>query len=261
MKRLRSYRGGYTIVETLIYLGVTSLLFASAAILISGQQARTEYNQTIREIESYITDINNDISTGYYPTTGVGCTSTGGVPTVSGGGSLGSNGGCLFLGRLLHVVPGGANEHTIDVLTIVGSRLNSAGDESVDIFDANARIFPAELRESREFSEVISFKWARFTNGGSTAAFGLTSTLQPLLAVNNSGSTVARLIAVDGTSVGGTSSGDLATIFESKGITDDPGQIEICVESNAHDAHSIITIDQSAAGGVRTTTNVGIGCP
>ena len=66
--------GGYTIVEVLIFLAVSALIFASAAIAIGGQQQNVQYSQAVREFEIQVKDAINDVANGFYPAyTDVAC--------------------------------------------------------------------------------------------------------------------------------------------------------------------------------------------
>lgn len=60
-------RGGFTIVETLITLAVSSALFVTIMTAFSGRQGRVEFAQGVRDIESHLQDVANDVSNGYYP--------------------------------------------------------------------------------------------------------------------------------------------------------------------------------------------------
>jgi hypothetical protein len=97
---------GYTITETLIFLAVSGALFASAFILISGRQARAEFQYGIREFSSQIQDVMNDVSTGYYYhpgslrcTVGTGPSAPLVFTPVSN--EQGANKDCIFIGRVI----------------------------------------------------------------------------------------------------------------------------------------------------------------
>src|SRR4051812_35553772 len=93
---------GYTIIEVLIVLAVTGVLLASALRLISGQQARTEFSQSIRDVQSQINDVMNNVSSGYFATGGkVGCTTSSSGPTLSStppSGGSGTSKDCILIG-------------------------------------------------------------------------------------------------------------------------------------------------------------------
>lgn len=98
---------GYTIVEVMIFLAVTGTLFIFTVLLMGGQQRRTEFAQSVREFETRVQDIINDVSTGYYSKAiNFTCQKPGGngPPVLSanaGADSLGSNEECIFIGRAL----------------------------------------------------------------------------------------------------------------------------------------------------------------
>src|SRR5690606_37810165 len=128
-------------------------------------------NQAIREVEAFIMDINNDVRTGYYPTTNVGCThdDADGPDITPSGGSIGARGDCIFLGRLLHIAPGGVTdrEQKVEVYTIIGNRRSSVAvgaDDASTLGQAKPIISPLVV-ETVQFSEVISFKELRYGGG------------------------------------------------------------------------------------------------
>lgn len=259
---MRSRRGGYTVVETLIYLAVTGALFVGAAAMISGQQAKTEFNQAVREVETFILDIANDVTTGYYPSANVSCTATPGTPaSITPGGSdeLGARGDCLYLGRLFHVSPD-HNEQKVDIYSIVGNRLHDPGERDVaNLGEAMVQISDL-LVESREFSEIISFKKLTFSNPSvsDTGAFGFVSSLASFDGDELQPGTIStHSLAVGNTTLDNNFS-DIQSRFNqdspSQARNQSPGVITLCVESNATDAHATIEIGSAnSSSGVRTT--------
>jgi prepilin-type N-terminal cleavage/methylation domain-containing protein len=107
-------RGGFTIVESLIALAISSSLFVIMMVMFNGRQARVEFSQGMRDIESYILDVANDVRNGYYPSVGNQVCSvdvaTGNVKFSSGTTLQGTSNECVFAGNLLlfdsSVVPG-----------------------------------------------------------------------------------------------------------------------------------------------------------
>lgn len=118
---------GYTIVEVMIFLAVSGALLAGALALVSGQRQRTEFSSAVRELDSQIRDVMNDVSTGYYSrTANFSCSAGAGGPVISvppsGDNSQGSNEGCIFLGRGLQFTEGDDYiTHTIVGLRQAGS--------------------------------------------------------------------------------------------------------------------------------------------
>lgn len=101
-------------------LAVSTALLTSAMFLIGGQRQRTEFAQAVRELDSQIRDVMNDVATGYYPKIAtVSCTSGGSGPVLSDTGNVqGTNVGCIFIGRGLQF----KDSATYDLHTIVGRR-------------------------------------------------------------------------------------------------------------------------------------------
>jgi hypothetical protein len=129
--RQRSFSiGGYTVVETLIFLAVSSFIFISAVVLINGRQARAEFQSGVRNFESQLLDMANDVATGYYRSTGTTkkCDASGYF--TGGDVPLGMNENCIFIGTVIKLGSGGAagNEEFVQ-LTMAG--LRKQGDDNV----------------------------------------------------------------------------------------------------------------------------------
>lgn len=116
---------GYTIVETLIVLAVTSMMFAAIVVSFNGRQARVEFSQAVRDYESMMQNIMSDVSKGYYSSEGYECYIDSGnhyKPTlkerlIPANNTTGTNGDCIFMGKILE--PNGKSNF---VHTIIGSR-------------------------------------------------------------------------------------------------------------------------------------------
>lgn len=96
--------GGYTIVETLIFLAVSSAMFFAAMALISGQTNKAQFVTVVRDFESKLTAIANDVSTGYYQNNAdFSCTDGNTGPNVdfSSGEDQGTNDACIFVGTVV----------------------------------------------------------------------------------------------------------------------------------------------------------------
>ena len=97
---------GYTILEVLIFIAVSSLMFVSAMRAISGRQKQVQFTQSVQEFDAKIKDIINDVTTGYYPTNDtVDCTVSGDdVVIIDGSGTnqeLGTNDDCIYVGKVI----------------------------------------------------------------------------------------------------------------------------------------------------------------
>lgn len=121
MSRVSSQVAGYTIVETMIFLAVSGFLFASAMLLVGGQQKNTEFTTTVRDFDSKLQSVINNVSNGYYNNTGsTSCTVSGGVITVTAnGGTAGTNQDCTFVGQYISLKP---SKTAFTVTSYVGLR-------------------------------------------------------------------------------------------------------------------------------------------
>lgn len=132
-------RGGFTIVETLIVLGVTSVLFVAVIGSITGRQNRIQFSQGMRDVSSSITDIFNDVSTGYFPTIpGLKCVagSDNTAPQLSYDASLGDATGerqdCVFAGKVIQIGTD-TSASTGFVYSMTGRRLTYNGVNASDV--------------------------------------------------------------------------------------------------------------------------------
>ncbi|NBU34260.1 hypothetical protein EB118_16090 [bacterium] len=135
-------RGGYTIVETMIFLGVTGTLLISAMTLMSGRQASVQFTQGVTDAQSSMQDIIGQVSTGYIPrNTSWKCE----VPTPSQASSQptftntpsnqGESNSCVFLGKAIafrNDTEGGE----LRVISLASRRLNAAGKEVSSLLEA-----------------------------------------------------------------------------------------------------------------------------
>lgn len=123
MKRLVS-KSGFTIVEVSIVLAVVGVIAAATLPFISGKQSSTQYTIGINQIQSQISSVINNMSTGNIPVNkGFTCTSDSNGPKISA--TSGSNtGACQFLGEAVYF-----KQNSMLIIPVVGIR--SVGDTLV----------------------------------------------------------------------------------------------------------------------------------
>jgi prepilin-type N-terminal cleavage/methylation domain-containing protein len=127
MELTRKQRG-FTIVEVLVVLAVTSAMFILAASAINGKQNVAEFQQSINDIRSSIQQEIDQVAAGDYPNTGnFTCDGTLGTLLIQPGtGNQGSNTGCIYLGKVLQFGVHGTNPQQFISYTIAGLQ-NNAG--------------------------------------------------------------------------------------------------------------------------------------
>jgi hypothetical protein len=123
---------GYSVIETMIFMAVSGLMFIFAAGFISGKQANVEYRQSVNDINTQIRSLVNDVSNGQYDSLGsyqCSANDASGTPSfipgtaaqgTNGGRTAGTSAGCIFLGKILHF--GVNNEPTKYAVYTVAAR-------------------------------------------------------------------------------------------------------------------------------------------
>lgn len=145
---------GFTIVETLIVLAVTSLLATSTLLLVSGRQGRTEFSTGVRGVESLLRDISNDIADGYYANTAgsqyLTCSSVTATSVVLGtavADNQGSNTGCVVIGKAIQFAPLDLGSNKLKVITLFGRQFVNASSAQGDVQSFNnsggSGVYPA----------------------------------------------------------------------------------------------------------------------
>lgn len=141
---------GYTIVEVLIFMAVSGLMFVVAAVFVNGKQANVEFKQGLYGINSDIRTVINEVADGrYQPLTYGGSRYSCRAPTtfpffpifLSSPKEQGTGGGidgCVFLGKVLQFnVADRApdNAKYVNIFTIVGRQNKpSTKNEAVTSF-------------------------------------------------------------------------------------------------------------------------------
>lgn len=135
--------GGYTIVETLIFLAVSSAILITAIMLIGGQQSRTQFQSDVRGFESKLVDIANDVATGYYRNAGgtKECVETANGPQFSGANTpLGMNQKCVFIGTVIKFGDGGTDGGDRFVQFTMAGLRQSGGNNVLDLVQAKPQV-------------------------------------------------------------------------------------------------------------------------
>lgn len=102
--KLISKQLGYTIVEVMIVLAVSGLMFLMAVIFINGKQQTAAFKQSTNEMTSRIQKIANDVMDGQYSDVPLECSLSASQvsATYNSGNSQGTNSDCVFLGKITH---------------------------------------------------------------------------------------------------------------------------------------------------------------
>ncbi len=187
---------GYTIIEVLIFLAVSSVLFVSTMIYLSGRQQQVQFTNATRDFETKLIDVANDVANGYYQTTaGVGCDPAGNISTS--GTVQGSNKECIFLGRFIKLAGPDAEHFTI--YSMIGKRTV----DSVDIISLS-QASPRLLLTPDDSKNTSLREEDPFGYGSRVACVGLGDSCNPAT-TSNAG--IAFITRLDGSTGANTTGG------------------------------------------------------
>lgn len=154
---MRRVSAGYTIVEILIFLAVSSFLLTVSLIYLSGREDSARFSQSMRDLQSNVQDWLNDVPTGFpggSNAAGAGgqfhCVSLPPRQRIDAGAANPSvpnqnSADCIYLGKALQFTDKAdtTNDSKVFVYSVFGSRLSSSGsgDLSANLVDSGP--FPA----------------------------------------------------------------------------------------------------------------------
>lgn len=166
---------GFTIVEVMIVLAVTLIIFASAVIAVNGRTQKAEFMQAVNDTQSSFQAIMNDVATGYYNTQNVYCAVTNTPASLqfsTAAGSTTGQGDCMFLGQALLFTSG----NTYYGFDVFGARQDitctSNCNLSTDYLDAQPTIPPnlPDLVTASSLSNELVAQWAKYSTGANVSA-------------------------------------------------------------------------------------------
>jgi type II secretory pathway pseudopilin PulG len=130
---------GYTIIEVMMFLAISGVMFLIAGSFINGQQQATQFSQSLNDFESKVQDVVNNVATGTFPDAGTfTCNvnaSSGTLSFTTGTQTQGTNQSCVFIGKALQLYPQN-NPDGLNIFTVAGRRTDSAGAEVQRLDDA-----------------------------------------------------------------------------------------------------------------------------
>lgn len=260
--------GGYTIVETLIFLAVSAAIFFAAMMYVSGRQNREYFITAVRDFETKLLDVANDVATGYYQRSGsLGCAATAAGPTYSSTGDLGKNESCIFVGTVLKLGDN-SNKETFTQFALGGLR-QTGGANTVNLAEAKPKVInqPSLPQASKIGAgvtvECIAVHAVSCTPSPTSAyaALGFFTTFDGAsLMAQNGGVIQANLIAFSGVrlSDGAHSSTVLDQLNNTANYTSpdlNPGAV-ICLKSGGTNQYALITIGGNNSTNLATKTEI-----
>lgn len=175
----KNHNKGFTIVETLVVIAITALLFLATSFLVRGQIQKQQYKLGINEQLSLLRDTANDVQTGYYPDvlnlTNVTCAGTASSVNAA---NQGQNGDCILVGKRITF---NQNDMYIDTLVDGKSKTGpSASTTTVSTIRQTVK-YPNSMSVTSGVPKVVNIMYASY----------------PALATTKSGS--LGVVQLDGT--------------------------------------------------------------
>jgi type II secretory pathway pseudopilin PulG len=275
---------GYTIVEVMIFLAISSLMFIMAAGFISGRQARSEFRQGMNDINSQVQQTINDVSNGFYPSNGdFACSAdnSGSTPTFPNGANVtGTNKGCTFIGKVMQFGVGSPDSTTYNVYSIVGRQFQT-DNKSLTPPTKFSQVKPVAMTGaggSKDLTQSMSLKWGLQVDkmyDGTTeiGAFGFFAGFANTDSDNNldSGAAAPIAIAIPGSHLGQSKTdidSQINSLSNASTIIDYNPQIFVCFKGSSRQYGRLTIGSSDNVQGQKLATHIQItsngpstGCP
>jgi type II secretory pathway pseudopilin PulG len=267
--------GGYTLIEVMIFLAVSSVLLFVTVGSIRGQQAHTEFSSSINDVNSKFQQWIDTVSNGFSGNTAdtssnlvchLDGTNHPKLMNAASGNAAGANPDCVFLGKALQINTdtGSSDSQHIYAYTVLGRRtfLSSGVQSTVDnLVDANpkAAIFPgvADLTEDYKIPNGLKVISVNSTvNPGSRLA-GIFTSFNTSGNSKNNGSTSIMAVQYPMTSNWPGKNSNVLDCLEFAPFPGDPCKSppttngwpmktwQICFGSTANDDRGLLAINSS----------------
>lgn len=184
-------QAGYTIIEVMIVLAVSGVMFVIAASFVSGKQAKAAFTEGTNEFASQLQTIIAQVTDGQYTDVGLNCIYDSATKTTTvglGTNKQGTNSTCVFLGKALYLAHG-AYGPNYQVLSLAAGRVDSGLPAGTTITPAD--VSPAVI-DSLNLDQVVPqsldvTKVTEVDSGGGTHTNVGIAFLQGLGAIDTSG--------------------------------------------------------------------------
>jgi prepilin-type N-terminal cleavage/methylation domain-containing protein len=263
---------GFTIVEVMIVLGVSGVLFVAAAIMISGKQNQAAFNQAIQQMQSQMQQVINEVANGYFPSNAnFQCTANAGGPVVLssiGANAQGENAGCVFAGKVLQFKVAGTNPEQYNVFTLAGAQKDSTGKEVTSLAASVPKVIAPATGSPAGFPDIttstvlqngltvanttspVGGMW--YNNGAGDIRIGAVAFVPSFASYTgttiNSTSQQVSIIAIPGT-LTNTNAQTAATAINAGvigGVVNPSAGVSICFDSGGTNQSGLVTIGGGA---------------
>ena len=256
---------GYTILEVLIFLAVSSLMFVSAMRAINGRQKQVQFTQSVREFDAKIKDVINDVTTSYYPTNKtVDCLVSGGEVVIDDAlnETLGTNDDCIYVGKVIHFQINN-NNTTMKIFAMAGKRYSDGNlTPSLSVQDARPKAvsMPGNtsfIESAEDFTTLYGLRVTRVIRPISNVVFTDYGSLAIISNFGGSSISEAQSVligGIKGSAMGGDVTSALTVINQ---ITDDPARATLTGYFEKNTDEGIVICLQSPEG-KRASISLGV---
>lgn len=250
---------GFTIIEVMIFLIINGVLFTSAMLYLRENQRRVEFNQAVRDFESQIRDVINDIPTGYFLSSpSLRCRVIGpSRPTIvpTGTNPLGTDNDCTYIGKALQFSPNGEKERLV-VYSVIGRRLNTSGDIATTLDEARpTAVYEPSLDTTEEMQLQNGLEVTKVINGDTSAQYGIVGIISNISGSSSTSTQNARIGGIGGSNLGvgkTTAANTISALADSNFVSADQGII-ICL-SNIAERKASLAMGVSGGSAIRLDT-------
>lgn len=265
----KQYRmSGFTIVETMIVMAVTGIMFISVVLLINGKQQRAQFQFAVKDVQTQIRQIITETTAGYNQLGNNTCSSFGGKPKLATGttDTLGTNASCVFLGKtiifsqdkesfLVAPVIGLRQPITTDFQGVFAADLNSSKPIlSTDTIASQKMLqfglTPVAMYVGDDLAQKVgsvSFVLTPGVKDISPGSQGTTSQNLNIVAVT-SGSSLANSIDAERSAVETAMQNGIVSSRDYINSTDDKVKVSICFNSGTTNQSLLLTIGNGGNG-------------
>lgn len=134
---------GYTIVEVMIFLVVSSFILSTAFVAFNGRQFQVQYEQGVRDLDLKLMSYIGNVSNGRYPPDSRRCTSPSSGPLQFDATPTeqGKSDQCVFAGIAVELI----DDETIKFTSIAAAKQRIG--RSLSVMDPDARLTPISSSE------------------------------------------------------------------------------------------------------------------
>jgi hypothetical protein len=263
---------GFTIVETLIYLAVSTAIMASVLTLVGGSQNKAQFQQAVNDTNQQINDVIDNVANGFYNKVGdFSCTAPSGAPIVNNApADQGTNKDCMFIGRVIQFGVAGKPEN-MTVYDVVGIR-EIDGLQVTKLSDAAPRLIAPGVSTSTGFPDASDKRLLKGGFSASKMSYKDSSNIEQnvrgvailsTFAQNSNGANFKpatqqlSFYAIKGTTLGNTSKEFVDSANDVNNYIKDIGGdgIQVCFDSGTTKQHANVFIGGSSQS-ERTTLEI-----